>query len=99
MKSEITGKIRVGECLKCGKCCVIDWIKDFEYDGTYEFMELCGVDSKEFNKLFEGKNVCKFLNLETKLCNSYDQRRKLCKEYPKDEYDSWRHGCKGFTFE
>jgi len=87
-----------GECSNCGFCCSdtlplsvddLELIKEFMKDNKLE-------PSKSRQEVYmDGKLAsspgCPFRNNETKRCNIYSHRPKICREYkcciPKDEFD------------
>ena len=100
--STLTGKLRRGSCQKCGNCCTVKggWKEDLESDGTLQAMQMFGVNTEKLLSECKGRNVCKDLLIakDKTICLIYNKRPKHCREFPRNEWESDRHQCKGFKF-
>lgn len=81
-----------GQCLKCGKCCKLLYSLDdytaFDFKITsfifpaYKRFEIIGKDNED-NLMFK----CKLLGNDN-LCTDYNNRLKMCRNFPNVKYGS-----------
>lgn len=96
--SNLSKKVRIGNCIRCGNCCkILNWKEDLESDGTLQIIKLFGVNIQEILSLLESHNVCLKLD-RNNTCKEYKTRIEVCRDYPKNEWDIERHHCKGYKF-
>lgn len=98
MKSNLTGRVRIGECIKCGNCCrVPDWKEDLESDRTLQIMAKFGADTDAILKLLKGHNKCPQLD-DNNMCKAFASRDATCRNYPANEWELSYHSCCGYEF-
>ena len=81
--------IIIKECERCAACCTEKTVALSQEDvdriserSSINFYRVRGTGSKIMNwKDHQERQYCVFLNLNTKRCDIYEDRPKVCKEY------------------